>query len=1581
MQQLLTQIKEDVINKITVLSAVLFVLPYMLSLSRWFDMGWKNIYIFHTIVYLAVLGLAVYRKRFNYFQKTIAVTILYLLISFVGLYKFGLNGGYYFAIVAMAIISSLTKRSFAIYASLVILSVFSLIAIGYSTYKIDPAVDLNVLVRSPFHWLLTIVSIFSVILIFIYGFGDFYRNLTETIVENEKVNSNLILVKSVIDKSPSVIYSADIDGRIIMANKEFQDLFSSQKSGIIGKLRQEFMPVEVAKQHRGNDLEVIRTKKAIVIEEENMEADGKHYYISQKFPLFDLNGEIYGVGGISTDISKEKRIAKDLKKSENKYKSLFENSGDGIIVFNEQSEILELNNKICKILGYDHDELKVLKGYEFIHSEDLANKDHVAALKKLQQGTTLYTQYRLRRKDGSYIHTELSTKMIGEGQFLNIIRDISERKLAEKALLEREKLLSVIFNNHTDLQLLINITNEKEFLVEAINNPFNITVSNFGITLDNDKIIGKSIHNLFKTIGLSDEYYDKSIATYNEVIRKEKSISFSETICISGHIYNSEITLSPIMNENGKCQYVLYNSHNITEQTKANSALKESEAKFKQIFLTSPDFVTISLIEDGTYVNVNDNYLNITGYSRDEIIGKKADELNISIDEDDKVRLYAEIKEFGIVENLEAKLFLPNGRIINGLISASVLLIDDAPHLFAITRDITNIKQAEREVQEREKILSVIFNNHSDLQLLVSVDTEDEFCVDAINKPYINTAKNLGITLNIDEFLGKPVRLLNEALGLNKEYYDTTIANYKKVASSGQSLNYTESLIVLGQTYTSRVTINPIMNSCGVCQYILYNSHNITEQTIASESLKESEEKFKQIFLTSPDFVTISNIKDKKYIDVNENFLQKSGYTREEIIGKTSIEINIWNNPADRNRMLSLLSKNGYVENMKARFTLKNGNVIDGLLSAGLFKINNEQHILTITRDITKLKQAEQDLKETAANLRSMIDNRQDSIYSIDRDFNYIIFNKTFENSINNQYNIELKKGMSLIENLTEEETNFWVPKFESVFKGESDTFEFTFAMNNEIRYFQTTLNPIIEDHIITGASGISIDITERKLVEEALKLSEEKFKKSFQLSPFLITLSTYEGQVIEVNDRIYETLGYTRDEFIARNAVDNPLWVDINERQKFIDLLKRDEYISAKEVLFHKKSGEIGVFSWSACIIELHGIKTYLTIVYDITERKLVEEALKVSEEKFEKSFRLSPFLITLSTYEGQIIDVNDRIFSTLGYTKEEFLTLNAIEHPLWVDPEDRVKFINLLKNNEPINDKETRLIKKSGEISVFSLSASVIELNGRSMYLGIVYDISERKNAEQEIIKLNTELELKVKQRTAQLEAINKELETFSYSVSHDLKAPLRGIDGYSKLLLDTYKPDLNEESQTFIKNIRSSTLQMNQIIDDLLDYSRLERSQLQIGKIKIKDLIESVLSIYTLELEAGYFKIDNKIEDIVIFADKKGVIIAFRNLIENAIKFTKEKTNPTIKIEIEETELSWIISVNDNGIGFDMQYHHKIFNIFQRLQRAEDFPGTGIGLALVSKAMKRMQGKAWAESIPNVGSTFYLEIPKNQ
>jgi hypothetical protein len=246
-------------------------------------------------------------------------------------------------------------------------------------------------------------------------------------------------------------------------------------------------------------------------------------------------------------------------------------------------------------------------------------------------------------------------------------------------------------------------------------------------------------------------------------------------------------------------------------------------------------------------------------------------------------------------------------------------------------------------------------------------------------------------------------------------------------------------------------------------------------------------------------------------------------------------------------------------------------------------------------------------------------------------------------------------------------------------------------------------------------------------------------------------------------------------------------------------------------------------------------------------------------------------------------------------------------------------------------------------------------------------------------ENVQLIDGLEQKISERTSQLQAVNKELETFTYSVSHDLKAPLRGIDGYSKLLSDLYANELNDEAKHFISTIRRSTQLMNQLIDDLLQYSRLERSQLRSEPVMIKSFINAILKIHEDEISSRRFSVAIDIPDTAIIADSNGIQMALRNLIENAIKFTKTVPEPTIEIKQEESENFWILSVKDNGIGFDMKYSQRIFEIFQRLHRVEDYPGTGIGLAMVGKAMQRMNGKARAESNPGQGATFYLEILK--
>ena len=240
---------------------------------------------------------------------------------------------------------------------------------------------------------------------------------------------------------------------------------------------------------------------------------------------------------------------------------------------------------------------------------------------------------------------------------------------------------------------------------------------------------------------------------------------------------------------------------------------------------------------------------------------------------------------------------------------------------------------------------------------------------------------------------------------------------------------------------------------------------------------------------------------------------------------------------------------------------------------------------------------------------------------------------------------------------------------------------------------------------------------------------------------------------------------------------------------------------------------------------------------------------------------------------------------------------------------------------------------------------------------------------------------LEQRVAQRTAELESKNRELETFAYSVSHDLKAPLRGIDGYSRLLKEDYQQALDEDGRTFLDNIRRAAAQMNQLIDDLLAYSRLQRRTITTGQVDLNQALQNILLERSGEIQRRQVHLVVDVPCQLVNAETEGLSQVLRNLIDNALKFTANAAPPRIEIGgREDGDAYCLLWVKDNGIGFDMKYHDRIFEIFQRLHRVEDFPGTGIGLALVRMAMQRMGGDIWAESAPGEGATFYLRIPRS-
>ncbi len=1250
------------------------------------------------------------------------------------------------------------------------------------------------------------------------------------------------------------------------------------------------------------------------------------------------------------DITGRKRAEEALRDSEEKFSKAFNSSNTAICITSlTDGKFLEINEGFSRFTGYTREEAI---GHTATELKLWSNPEEFKRIQINPENEGKFTniEFHSRMKSGE-IRVGLSSSEVinigGKECRIVVITDITERKKAEEALKNSEEKFIKVFHANPNPLCIASI--EGETFIDVNDSYLRFT----GYT--REETIGRTSAEL----GLWENEDD--LKTMRSILMQKRRIfnhQFASRVK-SGEL-KTILFSTEIINIAGKMCAVIAIT-DITERKKAEEALKDSEEKFSKAFNSSAIAICISSLKDGRIVDVNASSTRFTGYSREELIGHTAMEVGLWGDLIDPKLMQMIIENKGIFSNLEYPSRMKSGEIRIGLTSSDAITIKGEPCIISVTADITERKEMEGKL----KVFSQAVENAYDSFVLTDMNGNITYANESANKIFNYSAEEM-VKLNVAQFVENPEDVKNII---------------KEIEMKGFWSGETAAIRKNKDKFSVNLSISLVKDADGKSLKMLGVFRDITERKKAEEALKDSEEKFSRAFNSSANAVCIVSLTDNKYVEINDSFCRFTGYTRKEIIGHTAEELKLWVNQDDWKKLQDSIKKEGRFDNFEFQSRMKSGEIRMGLSSAEVINIAGKPCRIVVITDITERKKVEEALKESEEFNSTLLTNTPDAIFVTYPDGTIKYANPAFEKltgfTLAEIVGIKIPypwwpgdKKDEIRASLQES------PQDEGINLGEQLTKQMTFQKKNG-EPFTVELNAKIinkngqRQYILVTW----IDITERKKAEEALKDSEEKFSKAFSSSANAIGITNIkENRFIEANESFLRFTGYSREEIIGHSASELNLWVNEEEAETWLKTLQKDGRVFNQEFSSRMKSGEVLIGLASAEVISIGGERCRIISITDITERKQAEEALKHSEENFRHSLDDSPLGIRIVNSCGEPVYINQSLLEIYGFSSIEEYNSRPIEKRFTPGKYlEHERIVQKMANNEFIpKSGETSIVRKDGEVRHLEVLIKDIVWNGEKQYQLLYQDITERKKAEEKLKEAMSHLE----QSSARLEAANKELEAFSYSVSHDLRSPLRSIDGFSQALLEDYAGNIDTNGQDYLKRLRNASQKMGELIDGLLRLSRLSRSELHREPL---DLSTLALEISTRLRET---QPERNVEfiisgDLAADGDPQLLRALLENLLGNAWKFTSKVTDASIEFGSTLSNEQKTFYVKDNGAGFDMTYVDKLFGAFQRLHDNTEFPGTGIGLATVRRIVNRHGGMVRAEGAVGKGATFYFTL----
>ena len=1399
------------------------------------------------------------------------------------------------------------------------------------------------------------------------------------------------------------------------------------------------------------------------------------------------------------DITRQTAAREAMRLSEAKYQGLFEANKDGISIFildkeEKPGNFIEVNTAAASMIGYTKKEMLNLSVLDL---EVGADESQLKARgNEIREKGFVNVETKLRHKNGTELTVDLQVLPVlynNSIALMSIVKDITERKLAEVALLESERLLresqsiaklgSFVWDFSTDIWESSEILNQI-----------------FGID-------EKYIRTFDSWVNIVHPEWREMMADYvvNEVLGKHQEFNKEYLIVRPDNgqeCWVHGLAKLEVFNNNLPAKLIGTIS-DITKRKKAEETLARSEQKYRLMADNVSDVIW-SMDNDFKFTFISPSIMQLRGLSQEEAMNEPFESSmtpeSLQIVQN-AVKKSIEEEKLGIHQKqavIEIQQYHKNGMLIWVELAVQAMLDSDGKKigLIGISRDITKRKTAEAALVASEQKYRKLHESMMDGYVFVDMQ--------GFIRDY-NESYRLMLGYNTNELLQLTFRDITPG---QWHKFEASVVSEQVLPRGFSDIYHKEYRKKDGTVFPVEVHAFLIKSDAGENEGIWAIVRDITKRKMAEEALQLSEQRFKKVFNEAPMGIALIESLTGIIKEVNPMFAKISGRSIDEMKHIDWMSIT---HPDDVQKNLDYTASmnagkiTGFT--MEKRYLHKDGSPVWINMTAAQLNVEDNAHPnhLCMIENITDRKVAEIALQESEEKYRDMVALLPDAVFIhadgkilfanpatlkmveaesfeqlAEKNVSEFIHPEFMEHRKQSLANILLSKdkaifreekflkmnkdvidvevfeipvtfmGKLAIQSIAKDITQRKKAEYEIKLKDEllhltgkmakvggwefdpvslqgiwsdqtamihdMDTgmlgnaeLGFRFYSDESGSKIRQAVQAVIEKRIpydleleLTSAKGIHKwvrtigvpvekdgkiikvrgtiqDITDRKTSELVIENERRRLRTLIETIPDLIWLKDPEGTYTLCNPVFEQYLGATETEIIGKTDFDFES-KDVAAANQLRDknVIASKSSLVYQEWVINKADSEQRLLEITKTPMYEAGFKLIgiLGVARDITAIYKSQESLREREEIYSTIVnQANDSVVLIDPGTGGFAEYNKAAYTSLGYTFDEFAKLTLFDIEAKMKGDSQIENLKGLKK-DLASVYETSHRTKDGRFRDVRVSTMLINIRGKDYMSSIWSDITERKGVQEELHKMNAELELRVKQRTLEIENANKELDSFSYSVSHDLRAPLRGIDGWSLALLQDYNHALDEQGRVYLTRVRGEAQRMGNLIDDLLKLSRLNRSGMTKENIDISAIAQTIAD-RLLESHTGrHCKVIVQ-PGLFAFGDPNMLEIALTNLLDNAFKFTGKIDHAKIEFGLMPVDGVPTYYVRDNGAGFDMEFAKKLFGAFQRMHKQSDFPGSGIGLATVKRIISRHGGHIWAHSEPGKGATFYFTI----